>query len=274
LKIRDIVSNPQPFLDALDRIARRALAAECERFLFHRSPSEDEAWSPFVKWAKSLSATTDAVITFNYDRVLEMLDPAGTSLQVLLPDQTKDDKRVPVYRLHGGVSWELQEGRILHSDDPLALLKSPQAQIAIAAPGSGKTHFVARHLEDLWKRAEKHLSEAETVFFVGYSFPKSDAEALRRILDVLKLKAGAPPHRDIHLVLGAETTTATRRIAALLQTCTAGRCLEVVPPEAPFDSHRNTIGRPDQLLRIKQHPLWTQDFLGDWQDRAKPIPLA
>jgi hypothetical protein len=274
LKIADLVSDPRSLLRDLDKIARRTLAAQCESFLFNRDPAQEEAWSPFRRWADGLDATTDAIITFNYDRVLEKIDSDQTKLQILKPDEGEDTgKRVSVYRLHGGVNWAIENDRVV-TRDACELLKSKDAQIAIAAPGLGKTHFAAQYLEALWKRAESHLSQAETVFFIGYSFPKSDAEALRRILDALKIKTEAPALRDIHLVLGAETTASTQRVAALLQTCTAGRCLEIVPPEAPFDSHRNDIGRPTSLLRIKQHPHWTQDFLGDWRDRAKPIPLA
>jgi len=270
LKIADLCPRTGPLLETLDKVARRAFAAQCESFFLNRHPTEEEVWSPFVKWVNSLSATTDAVITFNYDRVLEMLDPAGTSLQVLLPDQTEDGKRVPVYRLHGGVSWELQEGRILHSEDPLALLKSPQAQIAIAAPGRAKVQFVGAHFEKLWKRAEEHLSRATTVFFVGYGFPKSDSMALRRVLDALKLKGCSDPVRDFHIVLGPETTSVTQRVVALLQACTSGRCLRMVPPTEPM---RGPVEGYFSLLRIKQHPLWTQDFLGDWQDRIKDIEI-
>jgi hypothetical protein len=273
LKIADLVPDTHPLLNDLDRIARRALAAQCECFLFNRDPQQEEAWTPFLRWAKSLSPTTDALVTFNYDRVLEKLDSNETTFQVVMPGQARDEERVPVYKLHGSVDWLLQDGQ-LRRGNAVESLRSRDAQIAIAAPGLGKTHLVAERFSDLWLRADEAISHADVVLIVGYSFPKSDSMALHRILDALKVTAGVPPLRDVHLVLGAETTAATRRVAALLQACTAGRCLEVVPPEAPFDSHHNTIGRPARILAIKQHPLWTQDFLGDWQDRAKRIPLA
>jgi hypothetical protein len=273
LSMRMVVrDHPNPLLRSLDKIARRTVAAQCEAFLFHRDPATEESWSPFLGWARSLDPATDAVITFNYDRVLQKLDPR---LQILLPGQAEEQGKVPVFRLHGGVDWALQDDKIVVGDVN-ELLKSQTAQIAIAAPGRGKAHFVAKRFQDLWNRAEGHLSKAETVLFIGYGFPKSDSEALRRILGALKQYGSTNPIREFHIVLGPETTAATRRVVALLQSCTAGRSLQMLAPEEmPSMRDENDLRMSGlTILMVKQHPLWTQDFLGDWQDRIRPITVV
>jgi hypothetical protein len=51
--------------------ARRLVAAECAAFLQHVDPTREQ-WRPYRRWAASLTPN-DTVVTFNYDRVLEML---------------------------------------------------------------------------------------------------------------------------------------------------------------------------------------------------------
>jgi len=63
------------------------------------------------------------------------------------PGQSENGNRVPVFRLHGGVDWELREGKIQSADDPLKLLRSKDTRIAIATPGRRKAQFAEVNLE-------------------------------------------------------------------------------------------------------------------------------
>jgi hypothetical protein len=245
----------------------RALAAQCHGFLLGSHPDVDEKWLPFRSWATSLDPRFDVILTFNYDRVIRAIDPHKKFFQLLLPGEQESPTRVSVFRLHGGIDWKVGDDRVESVDDPLDLLRSKDARIAIAPPGRRKAHFVENHLEPLWRQAEYHLSRSDTVFFIGYGFPKSDPLALRRILGALKevVSEKGLVARDFHIVLGPEDTSLARRVVALLQPCTAGRPLVMVPPAAPLSS----VTSSHTALRIKQHPLWTQDFLADWQDRIK-----
>ncbi len=46
--------------------ARRALAAQCSRFLLHRQPASEETWLAFREWEESLDPSVDAIISFNH----------------------------------------------------------------------------------------------------------------------------------------------------------------------------------------------------------------
>jgi hypothetical protein len=261
----------QAFLSGnLHLAARRALAAQCSRFLLNRQPASEETWLAFREWAESLDPSVDAIISFNYDRVLEMLDPKETRFHVLMPSEVLDSTRVPVYKLHGSVDWVV-DGQKLQRRKPNDTLKSLDPQIAIAPPGRSKSQFVAEHLEPLWTQVEGLLSHAGVVLIVGYGFPKTDSIAKSRILKALSRSNQCPEWtRDIHVILGPEVTnSSSQRVCALLQACTGGRGLIIVPASdpvggSPFPLHGH-------LLRIKQHPLWSQDFLGDWRERILPI---
>ena len=247
---------------------RRALAAQCSRFLLNRQPESEETWLAFSQWAESLDPSEDAIISFNYDRVLEMLDPKEARFQVLMPSEALDSAKVPAYKLHGSVDWVVDQQK-LQRKNATDTLRSLETQIAIAPPGRSKSHFVSEHLEPLWEKAKGLLSHAGAVLIVGYGFPKTDSIAKWRILNALKSDQCPERTRDIHIVLGPEVTTpSSQRVLALLQVSVGtGRKLIMVPASDPM----GRISDPAKLLRIKQHPLWSQDFLGDWPDRIRPI---
>ncbi len=250
--------------------ARRALAAQCSRFLLFRKPEKEEVWLPFRKWATSLDAKTDVILTFNYDCVLETLDPSAKHLQILMPTEARDGARVPVYKLHGSADWVLVNGGELQRvESPMhALTHQPQI-IAIAAPGRGKAEFVSTHFENLWNRAEGELRTAGGVIVVGYGFPKTDSGATLRVLDAIREAEVIDWVRELHVILGPDMgSSASIRVLALLQACTGGRDLIMTPASSPVTG----VHGHDRALRIKQHPLWSQDFLGDWVSRVRPVP--
>lgn len=108
-------------VDDLRATARHLIAAECCAFL-EGADVRREQWKPFRKWARSLTPH-DTIVTFNYDRVLELLRDAqnddaarhrlkGSSLYFVTPGRADDpgvwDGCTPVLKLHGSVDWQKQ----------------------------------------------------------------------------------------------------------------------------------------------------------------------
>jgi hypothetical protein len=58
-------------ISKLNSVTRRIIAAECSIFLEGTS-TDLEIWQPYIRWARSMDKN-HTIITFNYDRVLEML---------------------------------------------------------------------------------------------------------------------------------------------------------------------------------------------------------
>jgi hypothetical protein len=85
-------------------------AGECCAFL-ERADLRSERWVPYLRWARSL-APSDAVLTFNYDRVPDLLETelgrrSTPRLQVMTPTDLVEDvcKVARALKLHGSVDW-------------------------------------------------------------------------------------------------------------------------------------------------------------------------
>jgi hypothetical protein len=97
----------------LANTTRRIIAAEYSVFLENTS-TELEKWQPYLRWAAMLNKN-HTVISFNYDRVLEILaeirelqgiDPDGfVGISNYNPDHTEYKNIAEVIKLHGSVDW-------------------------------------------------------------------------------------------------------------------------------------------------------------------------
>jgi hypothetical protein len=240
-------------IDSLRFISKQLVAAECCAFLRAANP-KTERWQPFREWARRLDGN-DVVITFNYDRVIEIL-------RDLIPNKIEvvDSRTInawdslslaKVLKLHGSVDWQREETsgavRFEASGDPeYALTAKEPAKLAIATPGPSKQ----RQTDDLkpfWDRAKYELESARAVVFVGYRFPPTDAQARSEILGALREN----PSEDLylHIVLGPDDNADARRLYALLEQTMrrAGR-------------GNNISSR--RRYHIQRHPLFSQDFIG------------
>jgi hypothetical protein len=120
-----ILNNAPPA--TLADIGRRALSIECSTFL-SAADLKTERWLPYVLWASRLKKN-DTVITFNYDRIPELLEMNSdrtfgpSRLSVIFPakeDWAIDEKissaraasSAPVFKLHGSVNWVAKDGNI------------------------------------------------------------------------------------------------------------------------------------------------------------------
>ena len=83
---------------------------------------------------------------------------------------------VPLYKLHGSVSWSVRDGELVKYHDCRPAIRG---DAAIVAPIVEKT--VPGYLRPTWAAAGQHLGRARIWIVVGYSLPWYD-EAVRSLL--------------------------------------------------------------------------------------------
>lgn len=227
---------------------RRIIAAECSQFLESTS-LKLETWQPYIHWA-SLLDINHTIITFNYDRVLETLsDDSSDSLAVRiglcsyvgLPSYSKGERMdqdvASVIKLHGSVDWRIDSSQVhnIERGKPLEALLCDPNQLMIATPGPTKRMMVQDSFKILWREAEKALKSADNIFFIGYRFPPTDAEARSRLLGALRKNES--PDLRLYTVLGPDNDADSRRLKELLRYVTEGEA------------------------EVERLPLWAQDFM-------------
>lgn len=249
-----------PLTDVRDA-ARRLVAAACCAFL-KRADTSEERWDPYREWAQTM-APSDAIVTFNYDRVVETV---GDSFEVVMPGEPPGPTVTRVYKLHGSVDWRRerfgQEFRWHRERDTEFALNCKGDEIGIATPGPSK-RLSAGELKDVWDGALERLGEANVIVFVGYRFPPSDAEARKRLL--LAIQKNAAKHLELHVVLGPDRTMpdvvrldqllrySVGRASRLDYESTYGSDLSFDPAEVPGTS-----------FQLTTHALFAEDFLTVW----------
>ncbi len=248
-----------------------AFGTETSEFLTSNSVSR-EPWRPYIEWAQNLVPDRDLIITFNYDRVLEKLDSrvaAGPEhrLQVVLPGDEIDRTRVPVLKLHGSVTWvQSKTGDVEINERAVEQEKVP----LIAAPGRSKASLTSTVLEPLWKQARSALKEAGAVVVVGYGFPKTDAQARMELLDALEGDKSGVGTRQVHLVLGPEVDLPRHRRILELVRHRLGHSRETFTDVIPA----SYTSPPFKLGIVVRHPLYAEDFIGDYIRRTLSLPRA
>jgi hypothetical protein len=252
-------------IDDLRATARHLIAAECCAFLEGVDPTREQ-WKPFRKWARSLTRN-DTIVTFNYDRVLELLREAqnadvsrvsgarGSSLYIVTPAQTADPAdwkgSTPVFKLHGSVDWQKQMagGHVTVTvRDKLFALTCAPSELAIATPGPSKARE-AEGFKALWDHAKAALAIADVVVFVGFRFPETDADVREALLGAMGERRGqAYRTLKVHVVLGYPGEHTARLEALVRFACS-------VPPQPLAD-----ILAATGTFEVKTHPLFAQDF--------------
>jgi hypothetical protein len=193
-------------------LALKLLAAECCAFLEDANP-DYEIWSPYRRWAELLTPQ-DTVLTFNYDRVPDILSAFG-KIHIPVPSELLAPQvgqrtthhaasNATVLKLHGCVTW-IDEGaeqgppKIVRAAtldqfrgggvaNVAALHCERKAQLAIATPGPTKQRRVDRiesttpltgdaeaGLNWLWQSAQAAIERADAIVVLGYSLPPTDA---------------------------------------------------------------------------------------------------
>ncbi|HEY7064429.1 MAG TPA: hypothetical protein VII06_23325 [Chloroflexota bacterium] len=112
---------------------------------------------------------------FNYGLGPEILEGRGyPSFAHMRPIAASGS--VPLYKLHGSVSWSVENGALMKYYD---CRPSIRGDAAIVAPVTEK--LVPGFLEPIWRGAAECLSKSDIWIIVGYSLPSYDI-AVRNLL--------------------------------------------------------------------------------------------
>lgn len=182
-----------------------------------------ERWQPYIRWGNAVARSNDYVITFNYDRVPELV--SYNELNVLDPsDDHRYVERPWLIKLHGSVNWwEPLAGDRLKIDEQAtasAVLHGGRTPF-IAMPGPTKYHSAER-LRSLWRAAEDALETSDRVVMIGFRFPPGDSAARHRLLGAIRRNANS--NLSVHIVLGSDTSHHdVRRVGALFEWISARR---------------------------------------------------
>jgi hypothetical protein len=220
------------------------VAGECCLFL-RGADTSSEKWRPYVEWARSLEAG-DTVITFNYDRTVELAAvTAGKELGIVAGGQPVRKGLPRLLKMHGSVDWRRDGDLDVLVDDPEHALHCPSSELCIASP---------------WQMAAAAISRADALVFVGYRFPQSDSVAREHLLRAIMSNGesnGGPAHVAVHTVLGPDINSPdARRLEGLLRY-SLGRTRR-----SPFPGGLLPFSSPPKYYTLLPQPLYAEDFLG------------
>ena len=227
----------------------------------------------------------DTIISFNYDRAVELLSPeiplengASSRWGVHIPgveynsaeeenDGVATMAKLPtLLKLHGSVDWigSIGEDAMERAIKWDAALLSQAKPPLIATPGQSKMLLASGKFKRLWGKARKALEEANEVHFLGYRFPPSDSYARDQLLRALAGNEKQP--LKVHTVLGpAVRGDDSRRLVELL--------LEVLACETVFwgSDFTRPGGQKNRHKQVKAHSLYVEDYLSVWSMQT-PVP--
>lgn len=156
--------------------------------------------------------SSDAVLTFNYDLVVERALKELPSVPQFgdwiygFGRRPEGNSKIPtLYKLHGSVNWTLREGSSnfearqdtwgdfdeqpgyrAHSSDSLFPIMLPYWDKKVEDPP----------WRQIWKQAAEHLHKTSRLIVWGYSLPQTDLKAL----ELLKLSVGRGCLEDVCII--------------------------------------------------------------------------
>ncbi|EEG76940.1 SIR2 family protein [Dethiobacter alkaliphilus] len=179
---------------------------QCSRkFLDICRTGGDVGW--YQDFARLLANTDARVLTFNYDLILEDVLWWRTGLgedyslsfteSYCRPCHTAKAGAVPIYKLHGSISWlrclscSYSANRYRHiladayHQQPCPLCQKPLIPLIIP-PTFHKASVLARPLTPLWQQADRLLARATRIIIGGLSFAQRDADIRARFISGIK----------------------------------------------------------------------------------------
>ncbi|HML08333.1 MAG TPA: SIR2 family protein [Xanthobacteraceae bacterium] len=176
----------------------------------------------------------DALITYNYDTLIEESMPENDSLWTprdgygipvsgithewskkwfsirKIPLRTK--ARIKLYKLHGSVNWRLNQiNKIVIKKRPYVVKSrsgSPNFEEAAFLPPGWHKRIDRRPYNIIWRNARLELEKCKSVVIIGYSLPDTDLIARALFLEVARLrKARKNFVKELHI---ADTSESTR----------------------------------------------------------------
>lgn len=287
--------------------ALRMMAAECCEFLQHSEEGEGERWEPYQRWAKAFTvdaAKDDTVITFNYDRVPDVL--SGKTERLWIPSPVDADgrppslrRRVTVLKLHGSVDW-VRKGNLTHDrargigwgrrEDkrPIgradgssvgadqihcAAVHCASHDLAIATPGPTKARMTGDGgpLKAIWNMAEASLLNADAIVFIGYRIPPTDAGTRAWLADAITSGKMDQRRQRLDEMTKAGDRADTGIPPLLVHT--------VLGPDVNHVDSRRLTGILEALdagdcMQVKNWPMGAEDFLGIVGRRQLLTPMS
>lgn len=154
---------------------------------FKRFKSNSQTLAIYRDFSKNHLKSRDAIISFNYDLVLELslrkIDWYYYGLK---------KKKIPIFKPHGSINWGIK------SDETIKIDKNTTKPIIVAPTHLkfiGLNGFDGNHasgylnsnksISEIWKNMEKQMDGAKAIVFIGYSFPDADlyfSSVLRTVL--------------------------------------------------------------------------------------------
>ena len=232
-------------------LTRSYVAAACSEFV-ETSEQELEKWLPYKRWGKSLTKN-DTVISFNYDRVVELA--VGGKLHTFIPDDFALPDNAPcLLKLHGSVDWLVDGDRVQKSTN--AWIDIATKEPLIVAPGPAKASVRNGKFKPLWDQAIARLAAADVIVIVGYQFAAGDAYARTTLLNAIDRQQTR--RLTACIVLGAERTPEVERVLGMLMWAL---------PKTKNGKGIHVADRGDTILdgvcasAIVLEPMRSQDFL-------------
>jgi hypothetical protein len=271
IKVEPNTIEAMSAISQLRGAARRFVALQCHRITESHGAGL-ESWNAYNIWVEKLRASggIHTVQTFNYDLVLERLGvevPTNQNVHHLDTPSEKDEaltveecERVYALKLHGSIGWmkSQDDGAFVQPRGNWHLPTCDGNNIGIAAPGPGKNICVDGPLKNLWTRGLAEIRRADSVIFVGYRFPPSDAMARSKLLEAIGQNEEAK-HLTLNIVLGPKlgSDDNVRLKALLAYTAKNSRRIDIESGLRPLTAY--------QTFQIIEHPLWAEDFVTVWQ---------
>lgn len=142
-----------------------------------------EDWASYCAWFDGLD-DHHTVLSFNYDRVLELLLDRHRRCSHAAP---------PAIRyLHGVLPTPEDVAELIRKGDPLS---------GLGFPGRSKKSLIVSSFAKSWIDAGDALRQADQIIIVGYSMPRTDAHTSMWLQSTLAKRAAT----SIKLVMGLRT---------------------------------------------------------------------
>lgn len=131
----------------------------------------------------------DAVVSFNYDTVLEDSLPHSYAWAYEGIEEPLDG--LPVLKPHGSINWAHREGAPIEVQDnppkPVIVAPTHLKFVATANSATDTAGYLdqSQQVASIWARMESRMRQARALVFIGYSFPVADlyfSSVLRSVL--------------------------------------------------------------------------------------------
>jgi hypothetical protein len=168
----------------------------------------------------------DTILTFNYDTVIEeaftdakLWSPVGgygDNVYGITGDWSRNWLRarnanktnrakLPIYKLHGGINWTLDENRSVRIKDRPYVVRTGKKKfirgdVSILPPGWNK-RIDRNPYKEFWRQARLELEACASIVIIGYSLPETDILAKAFFSEVVRHRAATNRARvkQLHL---------------------------------------------------------------------------